>query len=110
MPSFLRNETILVRYPFSDLSSTKVRPAVVVHDPHPSEDSLIVPLTSRLGGLFPGEFALAEWRTAGMNVPTAVKRGIYTIHPSLIIKRLAALDPADAERLERSLRGWLGLI
>jgi mRNA interferase MazF len=110
MPSFSRNETILVRYPFSDLSSTKVRPAVVVHAPHPSQDSLIVPLTSRLEGLLPGEFVLAEWRAAGMNVPTAVKRGIYTIHPSLVVKRLAVLDATDAERLERSLRGWLGLL
>jgi hypothetical protein len=39
-----------------------------------------------------------------------VKRGIYTSHPSLVIKRLALLDTADAARLEQSLRGWLGLV
>ncbi len=30
MPSFSKNEVILVRYPFSDLTSSKVRPAVIV--------------------------------------------------------------------------------
>jgi hypothetical protein len=30
MPNYSKNEIILVHYPFSDLSSSKVRPAVVV--------------------------------------------------------------------------------
>ena len=42
MPSCSKNDIILVRYPFSDLSSSKVRPAVVVNAPHPSQDILIV--------------------------------------------------------------------
>jgi hypothetical protein len=31
MPNFLKNEIVLVRYPFSDLTNSKVRPAVVVN-------------------------------------------------------------------------------
>ena len=62
MPSYSRSEVILVRYPFSDLSTAKVRPAVVVGVSHASEDSLIVPLTSRTMGLLAGEFALTDWR------------------------------------------------
>jgi len=90
------------------LSATKVRPAVVVHAPHPSQDSLIVPLTSRISALLPGEFALRDMATAGLNVPTAIKRGIYTIHPNLIVKFLGRLSVQDAEGLQHSLRGWLG--
>lgn len=47
MPSYSKNEIVLVRYPFSDLTSTKVRPAVIVNAPHVSQDVLIVPLTSK---------------------------------------------------------------
>jgi mRNA interferase MazF len=47
MPSSSKNDVILVRYPFSDLSGAKVRPGVVVSAPHVSEDILIVPLTSK---------------------------------------------------------------
>ena len=65
MPACSRGDVLLVRYPFTDLSQTKVRPAI--------------------------------------------KRGIYTIHPDLIIKCVGQLSLQDFERLERSLFGWLGL-
>ena len=109
MPSYSRNDILLVRYPFTDLSGVKVRPAIVVNAPHPSQDSFVVPLTSRLAVLQPGEFILAEWQSAGLNVPSAVKRGIYTIHPSLIAKLVGHLSAKDSRHLEKSLQEWLGL-
>lgn len=109
MPSYSKNEIILVRYPFSDLSGAKIRPAVVVNAQHVSQDVLIVPLTSKIASLLDGEFVLTEWRRAGLNVETAVKRGIYTIQQNLIIKSIGGLSDDDAERLENSLRGWLGI-
>jgi mRNA interferase MazF len=109
MASYSKPDLVLVRYPFSDLSSAKVRPAVVVSAPHPSQDLLITPLTSKVNTLLPGEFVLSEWPAAGLNVETAVKRGIYTIHERLVIKVIGALVNTDAERLELSLQNWLGL-
>jgi mRNA interferase MazF len=61
MPSYSKHDIILVRYPFSDLSSSKVRPAVLINAPHPSQDILITPLTSKMGSLLEGEFMLSEW-------------------------------------------------
>lgn len=109
MPSYSKNDVILVQYPFSDLSATKVRPAIAIHAPHPSQDSLIVPLTSRTAALLPGEFVLIDWAAAGLNVPSAVKRGIYTVHPSLIVRLVGQLSVGDTQQLEQSLREWLGL-
>jgi mRNA interferase MazF len=109
MASFSKNDVILVRYPFSDLSASKVRPAVVVSAPHESQDLIIVPLTSRTSSLLAGEFPLTGWRASGLNVSTAVKRGLYTVHEVLIIKTVGRLIQSDAEQLERSLREWLGL-
>lgn len=109
MPNFSKSEIILVRYPFSDLSSSKVRPAVVVSVPHVPQDVFIVSLTSKIAPLLVGEFLLADWKTAGLNVPTAVKRGLYTVHQNLIVKTISMLTQRDADQVERSLRGWLGL-
>lgn len=109
MAVFSRGDVILVRYPLSDLSSTKVRPALVVSAPHPSQDLLIVPLTSRVGGLSMGEFVLPDWAGAGLNVATAVKRGIYTVHERLALKTVGRLSAASMSRVEASLRGWLSL-
>ena len=66
MPSYSKHEVILVQYPFSDLSAVKVRPAVIVNESHSSQDILIVPLTSRITALLPGEFVLTEWQAAGL--------------------------------------------
>jgi mRNA interferase MazF len=76
MPSYSKNEVILVRYPFSNLSGSKVRPAVVINAPHVSQDVIIVPLTSKVSTLLPGEFVLADWKAAVLNVSSAVKRGL----------------------------------
>lgn len=109
MPSYSKNDIILVQYPFSDLSSSKVRPAVVVSSPHTSEDIMIVPLTSKTTSLLSGEFILTDWSVAGLNVETAVKRGVYTVHQSLVVKLVGQLTTSDVDRLEQSLRDWLGL-
>ena len=110
MPSFSKNEVVLVRYPFSHLTAAKVRPGVIVNAPHGSEDCFIVPLTSRTTGLGAGEFVLADWQAAGLNLPSALKRGLYTIHGSLILKSVGHLSPRDSAQLEQSLRAWLGLV
>ena len=109
MPSYLKNEVILVRYPFSDLSGSKVRPAIVINDPHISHDVIIVPLTSKVSPLLGGEFVLAEWKSAGLNVASAAKRGLYTVNQSLIVKSIGKLSDNDAQSLETALRDWLGL-
>lgn len=109
MPSYSRLEVVLVRYPFSDLSGAKVRPAVIINGGHSSRDLLIVPLTSRVTGLLAGEFVLTEWRQAGLNVATAVKRGIYTVQETLVSKKVGRLSANDTQTLENSLRDWLNL-
>ena len=109
MPSYSKNEVILVRYPFSNLSGSKVRPAVVVNASHVSQDVIIVPLTSKVSGLLAGEFVLADWKSAGLNVASAAKRGLYTVHQSLVVKSVGSLSATDAVNLDRSLLDWLGL-
>ena len=109
MPPYSKHDVILIRYPFSDLSAVKVRPAIIVSAPHVSSDIMIVPLTSRITSLLAGEFVLADWVAAGLNVATAVKRGLYTFHETLVIKTLGHLVTADSDQVERSLREWLGI-
>jgi hypothetical protein len=70
MPNYSRVEIVLVRFPFSDLSNIKIRPAVVINGSHPSSDLLRVALTSKLTNLLPGEFVLSDWNGAGLNVPS----------------------------------------
>jgi mRNA interferase MazF len=109
MPSYTKNDIILVQAPFSDLSEAKIRPAVVVNAEHISKDLIVVPLTSKTSSLLDGEFILSEWAVAGLKLETAVKRGLYTVHQSLVTKIIGKLADPDAERLTRSIQIWLGL-
>jgi mRNA interferase MazF len=104
MPSYSKDDIILVRLPFSDLSGSKIRPAVVVNAEHISKDLIIVPLTSKTSSLLEGEFILSEWIIAGLNIETAVKRGLYTVHQSLVVKTIGKLADSDAEQLDRSIQ------
>jgi len=56
-----------------------------------------------------GEFSLADWQGAGLNVASFVKRGLYTIHESLVINMVGRLGTDDARRIDAALRQWLGL-
>lgn len=57
---------------------------------HSSQDTSVTPLTSKTGSLLEGEFVLSEWAAAGLNVATAVKRGVYTVHESLAIEAMVS--------------------
>ena len=107
MPNYSKHDVILVIYPFTDLSGTKIRPAIVVNTPHASTDLFVVPLTSRIGSLLPGEFLLKDWLGAGLNVPSVVKRGLATV--LLVIKAVGRLQTEDIILVEKALRQWLGL-
>ncbi len=109
MPSYSKGDVVLVRYPFSDRSDAKVRPAVTVSAPHSSQDIFVVPPTSKTDALLAGEFVMNDWKGAGLNVVSAVKRGLFMIHKNLIIKTVGSISDQDAGELERSLRAWLGL-
>src|SRR2546423_2097531 len=86
MPSYSKGNVVLVSVPFSDLSDAKVRPAIVVSAAHKSQDLFVVPITSKTDSLLAGEFVINDWKGVGLNVVSAVKRGLFTIHQNLVIK------------------------
>ena len=71
---FQRSDVVLVPFPFSDLSTTKVRPAVVVSSSlyHATEpDLLLAALTSKVAtATGPFDYLLSDWRTAGLRHPS----------------------------------------
>jgi mRNA interferase MazF len=104
--SFARGEVILLPIPFSDLSSRKVRPAVIIGLSRHSGDLFVVPISSQLQNT---EVTLGDWSSAGLNVPCGIKSQIATIEDRLVIKSLGFLSPKDRSALEVELKAWLGL-
>jgi len=107
--SYSKGDVILLSYPLTDLKTTKFRPAVVVS----SEDSrysdvFVAPITSRTDNLNIGEFIMADWNAAGLNVASAVKRGCVLVDTGLI-KKVGAFSKRDITALNKALRLWLEL-
>jgi len=104
--SCLRNSIILVPVPFTDLTSSKVRPAVVIGLSTAHNDIFIVPITSQLHQT---SLSLQHWQAAGLNVPCGIKSQLATIDARLIHKVIGSLSPTDTAALDTQLRIWLSL-
>jgi mRNA interferase MazF len=107
--SFSRGAVVLLPFPFSDQSASKVRPAVIAHSPYPSDDLIVVAVSSERGTLRPGECGLRFWREAGLLHPSFLKRAVASISSELVRRQLGILHAEDIAALERALRTWLNL-
>ena len=106
---FERGAVVLLPFPFSDQSSAKIRPAVVVSPRYPSDDLLVVAVSSVGDELRPGEFAIQSWREAGLIHPSFAKRAVVSVFSNLVRRKLGTLQEADLAKLDAAIRCWFGL-
>ncbi len=107
MTPFEVGDIVLVPFPFTNQSTTKKRPAVVVSSkPYNSErpDLIILAVTSQLkpSTAF-GEVIIEDWRVAGLLKPSAIKPVVTTIEKGLVLKRLGRLTERDQNALRENL-------
>lgn len=101
-----RDDVVLLPIPFTDLSSRKVRPAIVVGFGSFPGDLFLVPLTSQLANV---DYALADWQAAGLNIPSGIKAQLATVESTLVIRVIGRLSIVDSSLLDTHLRRWLQL-
>ena len=99
-----RNDLVLLPIPFTDLTSRKVRPAVVIG--RTGADLFLVPISSVLPNT---DFPIQQWRAAELNVPSGIKAQVATVEEGLVVKIVGALAAADRLTLDKQLRNWLHL-
>jgi mRNA interferase MazF len=107
-----RGDVVLLPFPFADLTSTKVRPALVLSSSlyHKSEPDIIVAaITSNVAAhQGPTDYTLQDWRRSGLLAPSVVKVSLATVEPSLVYHRLGRLTDRDLKEVEKRLRLALG--
>ena len=104
-----RGAVVLLPFPFSDLTSAKIRPAVILNPRYPSDDLLVVAVTSVGDALRPGEFPIQFWREAGLIHPSFAKRAVASVSGALVRKPLGQLRETDLVKLDAAVRLWFGL-
>jgi len=113
MTRYHKGDVILVPFPFSDQTTTKKRPAVIVSSDtynNISQDIFIMAITSQTRNpIGIGEFLIEDWQNAGLLKSSAVKAAISTIEQRLVLKILGRFSPKDLSTLEKSLKELLDL-
>ena len=104
-------DIVLVPFPFTDLSATRVRPAVIVSaDSFEAEtgDVILAMVTSQP---YSGrtDFELRDWREAGLVYQSWVRIKLATLEHRLILYSPGRLSAHDSGSVEERLRLALGI-
>jgi mRNA interferase MazF len=101
--SFAFGDVVLLRFPFTNQTASKQRPAVIVSSVEYNQtkpDLVVMAITSQLRSEASlGEVWITNWHEANLLKPSAIKPVFATIEQNLIVKRLGKLQPTDISML-----------
>ena len=106
-----RGEVILVPFPFTDLSTTQVRPAVVVSTDVYNVDTgdvICAMVTSQRHNLAT-DYELQDWHEAGLLFRSWGRAKIVSVEQSIIQHTIGRLSDRDLSEVDVRLRIAVGL-
>lgn len=112
MTAYERGDVVLVPFPFTDQTTIKKRPAVVISSTNynnASSDIVIMAITSQTEKTFGiGECMIKNWNEAGLLKSSSIKPAISTIEKKLVLKKLGKLSSEDLSTMDMALKEFLG--
>lgn len=105
MTRFDPGDIVLIQFPYTDNSTTKRRPALVLSPLgyiRQRGDLVLLAMTSQPQAQ--ASLRLASWKLAGLPKPTWLKPVIGTFASSLVLRRIARLQESDYARARLALR------
>lgn len=105
-------DVVLVGFPFTNLQTTKKRPAVIISSQSYQQnrpDVILMAITSQVRQpLATGEAILQDWQAAGLVKPSVLKPLIATIEQNRIVKTMGQLSATDREKVSKVIQAILG--
>lgn len=99
---------VLVPFPFTDLSQSKLRPAVVLADVDRGDWILCQVTSNPYGDLRAVELTSADFSTGGLRITSYARPGkLFTAHASLITVEVGRLYPAARARIVTAVTALL---
>ena len=102
-----RFDLVLVPFPFTDRSTSKRRPALVLSNTGYNEETgqvICAMVTKGARSSWTSDVEINEWASAGLPVPSKVRLKLFTLDQRIVLKRLGRLEASDAEKLQLSLK------
>jgi mRNA interferase MazF len=111
MTAYERGDVVLVPFPFTNQTTSKKRPALVISSNEyniVSPDIVIMAITSQTAKSFGiGECMIKNWKEAGLLKPSSIKPAISTIEKKLVLKELGKLSAEDLVAMDKNLKEFL---
>jgi mRNA interferase MazF len=112
MTDYSFGDVLLVPFPFTDQTTGKQRPAIVVSSTEYNfnrPDIVLIAVTSQFRLPVPyGDTGITHWEKAGLIKPSVMKPIFTTIEKGLVKKRLGKLAKKDEQALREALQKILG--
>lgn len=99
-------DIVLVPFPFTDLTQTKKRPALIVspNEYNQNLDVVIAMVTSKLDSKPRiGDYKIQEWKKASLPKPSLIRMKFATIDKSIIDKKIGGLKEKDLLEFKKLL-------
>ena len=105
-------DIVLAPFPFTDQTTAKKRPAVVISSSQYNRtrpDVIVMAVTGQLSSYDRmGEVLVVDWRYANLLKPSVIKPILTTLEKSLVIRRVGSLTEKDRTSLKDSIASILG--
>ena len=103
-------DIVILRYPFTDLTATKARPALVISPDSQStgDDAVFIAITGNTAASGPHDLIVRtsdpEYLASGLLSDSAIKvNKIFTLHKSLAAKKIGVLGPVLQSKVKTQL-------
>lgn len=115
MTEFSPGDIVVVPFPFTDLETTKRRPALVLSTVETRHFPPLVVLAMITGQMesetLRGDYKMTDWKEAGLIHNSKVRLAkLVTVDKGLIQKKLGSLSKKDRDSLKKEFRkifsGW----
>ncbi|MBI5787454.1 MAG: type II toxin-antitoxin system PemK/MazF family toxin [Candidatus Schekmanbacteria bacterium] len=106
-----KGDIVLIPFPFTDLTTTKTRPAVVVSvkEFQKLTGDFTVAMITSVPHSTPYDYEIKDWQGANLISPSWIRAKLVTLDPQLVRFKPGKLTKADLTEAERIIQRALGL-
>ena len=107
MPTYNQFDVVVVPFPYTDSSTTKRRPALVLSDASSFNgkigQSVMAMITSAQHSSWPLDVEIADLDAAGLPAPSTIRMKLFTLDNRIVIRPCGRLAENDQAKMRAAL-------
>ena len=107
-------DVVVVPFPFTDKTTTKRRPALILSDAQAfncqAGQAVMAMITSAKNSNWPLDIEIQNLDSAGLPSPSVIRMKLFTLDEKLIIRKAGKLARPDQEKIITALRQLLPFV